>query len=216
MTMKTIRGKMAAYAQVPAADRPTDATLTDYTNFHGMMCRPSMAQRCIDSFSGTILFMPTDTCPTDIARYDCGNGILNLWSYYLLVIFSLTGLSTLFKQTKFLVAETVPLQQVNLIDDETIVSKHNSVLKVDQNILNYVVNQTNSSSLQLQRKFEYHFGGLVPVSVMMLHFVCNKGLLHLVEVYQVERGRHVFSFLTDTLGQAVRWIVSKTAKQKQK
>ncbi len=153
--------------------------------------------------------MPEHYSQSTIEKYDCSGGELNLWSYYLLVIVSFTGLSTLCKQTKFLVAENVPIQEQAFTAAEDLVSVYNPRLKVDQSVLNYVMKQTSSSSLQLARKFEYHFGLIVPVSVIMLHFQCNKGLLHLVEVYQVERGRRFFAFITDTLGEAVRWIVGK-------
>jgi len=212
--MTSSRGRTAAF--VPAT-HPA-ATLNDYSNFHGMLCRPSTAQKCINSFNGTILFMP-EHCrtsdPANIARYDCSGGILNLASYYLLVVVSLTGLSTLFRQTKFLVAEQVPFQQQQVNVDDLVSKQSNSRLAVDQNVLNYVLQQTNSSSLQVVRRFEYHFGGLVPVSVIMLHFVCDKGLLHLVEVYHVKRGRRIFAFITDTLGEAVRRVVGEGTKKEQ-
>ena len=109
-------------------------------------------------------------------------------------------------------AENVPIKEQAFVVED-LVSMHNPQLKVDQNVLNYVMKQTSSSSLQLVRKFEYHFGFIVPISVIMLHFQCNKGLLHLVEVYQVERGRHFFAFITDTLGEAVRWVVGKKQRK---
>jgi hypothetical protein len=199
-----MRGRTGAFA-APAGH---SASLDDYINFHGMKCHPQTAQRCITSFTGTVLFMPEHYSQSTIARYDCSGGILNLWSYYLLVIFSFTGLSTMCKQTKFLVAENVPVkEQAFAVED--LVSMHNPQLKVDQNVMNYVMKQTSSSSLKLVRKFEYHFGSILPVSVIMFHFRCNNGLLHLVEVYQVERGRHLFAFITDTLGEAIRWAIGK-------
>lgn len=206
---------MSRTAAFAAAPRPSVATLDDYTNFHGMLCRPRTAQRCIDSFTGTVLFMPVhcdDTSPA-IARYDCSNGMLTLWSYYALVLVSLTGLSTLFKQTKFLVAQQVPPEQEQANVDQLVSQHCHPPLSVTQNVLDYVLQQTDSFSLQLTRRFEYHFGGLVPVSVIMLHLVCDKGLLHLVEVYRVERGRRLFSFFTDTLGEAVRWMVGGGKKR---
>lgn len=206
--MTTNKSRTAAFG-APVAR--TDATLDDYTNFHGMLCRPSTAQRCIDSFTGTVLFMP-EHGTSEPNRYDCSNGMLSLWSYYLLVVVSLTGLSTLLKQTEFLTAENVPAQQ-HLNVDELVSKQNNPLLSVDQNVLDYVMKQTDSSSLQLKRYFEYHFGGLVPVSVIMLHFLCDKGLLHLVEVYHVERCRTIFAFLADTLGEAVRWMVGKGTKK---
>ena len=202
---------MAAFASVA---RPS-VTIEDYRNFHGMLCRPITARRCIDSFTGTILFMPTHYSTNTICRYDCSNGMLNLFSYYLLVLVSFTGLSTLFQQTKFLAAEKVPAYPHQLNVDKKLVSKRNPKLFVDKNVLDYIMHQTDSSTLQLVRRFEYYFGGLVPLSVIMLHFVCDKGFLHLVEVYEVERWRQVFSFVTDTLGEAVRWITGKQLKKEQ-
>jgi hypothetical protein len=203
---------MSRTAAFAAAPRPSVATLDDYTNFHGMLCRPRTAQRCIDSFTGTVLFIPEHCETSAISRYDCSK-MLTLWSYYALVLVSLTGLSTLFKQTKFLVAQQVPPEQEQANADQLVSQHCHPPLSVTQNVLDYVLQQTDSSSLQLTRRFEYHFGGLVPVSVIMLHLSCDKGLLHLVEVYRVERGRRLFSFLTDTLGEAVRWMVSRGKKK---
>lgn len=215
----TMTPKTAAFSAIPGA------TLEDYRNFHGMLCRPSTAQRCIDSFTGTILFIPeqpSSSTSETISTYDCSNGMLNLWSYYLLVLFSLTGLSTLFKQTKFLVGEnvadaaTIPFHQAQANDTTAIITSTHITppLHVDKHVLNYVMQQTNSASLQLRRRFEYHFGGVIPVSVIMLHFQCNKGLLHLVEVYRAERAPSLFGRLTSILGNAVRWIVEMTGKKK--
>mmetsp|Transcript_28281 Transcript_28281/g.44114 ORF Transcript_28281/g.44114 Transcript_28281/m.44114 type:complete len:152 (+) Transcript_28281:749-1204(+) len=90
-------------------------SLTDYTNFHGMLIRPRKAQACIQSFKGCILFMPSDygrdsaTFPLqDWSPFEVRS--LNLWSYFALVFFSLTGLSTLLNFTKTLDARESDLE----------------------------------------------------------------------------------------------------------
>jgi hypothetical protein len=156
-----------------------------------MLCHPKTARRCIDSFTGSILFMPHDYTTTQqnktLLNYDCGGGILTLISYYLLVLVTFTGLSTLLQQTEIRTAEETFLE----LNDKNaiIVSQHDNRLRVDRLVLDYILRQNpNSSSLKLTRRFDYQFGGLVPISVIMLHLTCDQGLLHLVEVYRVRDG----------------------------
>lgn len=152
-----------------------DASLEDYTNFHGMLCHPATATRCIGSFTGSIFFAPSDDT-RNLERYDCTGGILSLCSYYLLVLMSFTGLSTLLRQTEFRTAREYSTS--NEVTTE-IVSEHDSMLVAEPHVLDYCKEQTKSSSLHLKRRFEYNFG-LVGLSVMMLHLECDKKLLHLV------------------------------------
>ena len=85
--------------------KPRQATLADFTHFHGMLSRPTTAQRCIDAFSGTIVLLPNDYHgKANLPEYDYSGATLNLFSYYGLVLFSLTGLWTLLGWTRFLVA----------------------------------------------------------------------------------------------------------------
>ena len=105
--MKTVAAFAAEYVAAPSSP-----SLEEYTHFHGMLCKPSTAARCVESFNGTVLFMPHDYYdPTMTKRessslqpFDCTRPILSVVSYYLLVWMSLTGLSTLLRQTKFLVS----------------------------------------------------------------------------------------------------------------
>jgi hypothetical protein len=69
--------------------------------------------------------------------------------------------------------------------------------------LEYIKEKTNSKSLLLQRRFEYHFR-LVNLSVVMLHFYSpDNGLLHLVEVFQFENS--ILGPLVRNLLQAWNW-----------
>ncbi|KAG7351164.1 hypothetical protein IV203_010524 [Nitzschia inconspicua] len=84
-------------------------SLTDYTNFHGMLCRVGTARRCIQSFDGVALFADQSTYHRndhDLSSVDYKHkGILlglSVVNYYLLVLFSLTGACTLVGRTKFL------------------------------------------------------------------------------------------------------------------
>jgi hypothetical protein len=187
------------------------ASLDDYTNFHGMLCRPRTAKRCIDSFTGSILFMPDHyTTSKTLENYDCGRGITNTLTYYLLVLITFTGLSTLLQQTEIRMAEETLLK---LDSDNTVIcSPHDGRLKVDSSVLDYVLRQHNSTNLKLTRRFHFYFGGLVPISVIMLHLECNQGLLHLVEVYRVERLSTLYSGIFScmaTVLQGIRWTKRK-------
>ena len=165
------------------------ASLEDYKNFHVMLCHPKAAKRCINSFNGSILFMPHHYTQQTLSDYDCGGGILTLISYYLLVLVTFTGLSTLLQQTEIRTAEETFLELND--NNAVIVSQYDNRLKVDRLVLDYILRQNpNSSSLKLIRCFDYHFGRLVPISVIMLHLKCDQGLLHLVEVYRVHRWRN--------------------------
>lgn len=83
-------------------------TLAEYTRFHGMLISPGPAQRCIDSFTGKILFMPSsysrgfDTCPLSDPKKSSQWQVpaINLSSYYCLVLSSLTGLSSALGMTE--------------------------------------------------------------------------------------------------------------------
>jgi hypothetical protein len=197
------------------------ASLNDYTNFHGMLCRPRTAKRCIDSFTGSILFMPvhytTTTATTTLENYDCGGGITNTLTYYLLVLVTFTGLSTLLQQTEIrTVQETETLLELDNNNNHTVIrSHHDGRLKVDSSVLDYILRQHNSTNLKLTRRFDFYFGGLVPISVMMLHLTCNQGLLHLVEVYRVERLSTVYSTIfmcVATIFRSIRCIRLTTVK----
>lgn len=159
-------------------------SLQDYTHFHGMLCRPSTARRCLQSFDGRVLFMPVGYQPP-LARFDysrpvlVGNWSMNpftTFTYYVLVWISLTGLSTLLKRTKFLQA-----QETNEAIDgsSSITAEHCSDLRLDPSVLEYLGN-----SCTLRRRFEYDFK-IPRLQVTMLH-IEQRGKLSLVEIYRCE------------------------------
>mmetsp|Transcript_3436 Transcript_3436/g.4979 ORF Transcript_3436/g.4979 Transcript_3436/m.4979 type:complete len:245 (-) Transcript_3436:80-814(-) len=176
--------------------------LQDYIHMHGMLCHPATAQRTLNSFDGTILFMPFDylleeeavdciaSSSVDFGCHDFTG--VTVFMYYLLVICSFTGLSTLLKQTKFLVGreeneEMQPPKNNETSREVQYVAEHNKNLQVHRSVLNYVKERSGSKLIRLKRRFEYDFGGIAKLSVMMLHFYSeDTGLLHLVEVYQIK------------------------------
>jgi hypothetical protein len=162
----------------------TAASLQDYINFHGMLCHSKTAQRCIQSFDGRIVFAPTGYSESTLPMFDYRGGSsllrLNLFTYYLLVMASLTGLATLFRQTRFLAADE---KEETLSTKEPFVSSFHPELRVEPFVWNYIA--PSEESITLQRRFEYEFTGFVPIKVLMLHIIC-KDRLHLVEVYQCD------------------------------
>lgn len=208
-----------AFAHVPAwSGRPSTtlakpalklrggASLTEYERFHGMLVGPGSAQRCIESFNGRILFMPSsysrdaDSFPAK-GRSPWEPSTLNLFTYYLLVLFSLTGLSTLLGQTSVLDARALSSDSDSdgLERQRQLCSAETPRLVVDQIALDYLVAPGSSRPLahavQLKRRFEYNFK-LAGVRVVMLHFIslgpdgtpvfdaAGNEILHLVEVYE--------------------------------
>jgi hypothetical protein len=159
------------------------ASLSDYTHFHGMLCRPETAARCIQSFAGgTILFMPSHYTPATLSSFDCSHkGVLTTTSYYMLVLFSLTGMSTLLGWTDFRMAQE--FEDATTQDAQPpLTSQYKECLRVEPSVLEYCKRHSSAEVLVLKRRFEYHFR-LVGLEVVMLHFLCNHNKLHLVEVY---------------------------------
>ena len=167
--------KKAVSASEPAP------SLEDYTNFHGMLCWPKTAKRCIDSFDGLVLFMPSNYGSATLEKYDRTRPALTVLRYYLLVLISFTGLSTLLKITKFHCARQENAQPIT----GPIAAESNEDLIADESVWQYIMDQSQTKNLKLTRRFEYSFCcGLI--SVVMLHITCSRNLLHLVEVYQVK------------------------------
>ena len=120
---------------------------------------------------------------------------LNLLTYYVLVVVSLTGLSTWLKQTSVLEAREQGLQL-----DRALVSTANPHLKIDQCVLNYLLAEdSRAKAVMVKRRFEFHFR-LADVEVVMLHLVSlgsdgepilrgGRQVTHLVEVYQCPWGQ---------------------------
>jgi hypothetical protein len=163
----------------------TAASLQDYVNFHGMLCHPKTTQRCIQSFDGSIVFAPTGYSESTLPMFEyTGDGSsllrLNIFTYYLLVLTSLTGLATLCRQTRFLAADE---KEETLSRKEPFVSSFHPELRVEPFVWKYI--NPSEEKMILKRRFEYEFKGFVPIKVIMLHILCQDRL-HLVEVYQCD------------------------------
>ena len=164
---------MVALPSPTATAGQNKASVKDFSHFHGMLCRPSTAQRCIDEFVGaTILFMPldynnkkhqtniqSDNKPTKhspassslshFRTWDASH-ILTTTSYYGLVLLSFTGLSTLLRQTRFLVGrQETPAtdnslsseNQPSKILDGKIVAESNPNLVIEESVFDYIIAQ---------------------------------------------------------------------------
>jgi hypothetical protein len=150
----------------------TPVGLPDFTRFHGMLCGPAASQRCIDAFDGRTLFMPHDYKQKGIAAYEViGSGMsgLNIFTYYSLVLSSLTGLSTLLGATTTITSE----EDLGGITDPT----------VTPDIKDYLHPGHPSPHTLIIRRFEYHFM-LPDIRVKMWHLLGEDGKLSLLEIYQ--------------------------------
>jgi hypothetical protein len=188
------------------------ASLHQYANFHGMLCHPKTAQRCIQSFDGKIVFAPmgysSSTFP--MFEYSAGSALsrLNIFTYYLLVLFSLTGLATLCRRTRFVAADD---QEETVISaKEPFVSTFHSELRVEPFVWNYIA--PSGEKIILKRRFEYKFEGFVPIKVIMLHLVCEDKL-HLVEVYRCDN--RFFRGLLLGLQQCMSWLRGTATRKRE-
>jgi hypothetical protein len=86
-------------------ERPT---IQDYKALHSMVCSPSQARRCLNSFNGAILFADCsvfnkpDVSAKDLDLVDYNHSVvpLNVVTYYLFVIVSFSGICTLLGYTQ--------------------------------------------------------------------------------------------------------------------
>jgi hypothetical protein len=84
----------------------SEPTMSEFKAFHGMVCNPVSAQKCIDYFDGGALFASQQdyarTTTNDLSFLDFTRTPipLNLFTYYTLVLFSCTGFLSLLGQTK--------------------------------------------------------------------------------------------------------------------
>ena len=187
----------------------SNPSLQEFAAFHGMVCNPISSRRCISYFDGGALFASQD----DYAALDLGSFDytrtpvrLNLFTYYFLVIFSGTGLLTLFgKTTPSLICHEDVLFSSKTIHDcgenEPAVESKSlknipgmTSLVIPNKAIDYIIQRSfefqrvdNGSNMmsdvtqvRLIRRFEYQFGNLL--SVIMCHFDCD-GRKYLVEVY---------------------------------
>jgi hypothetical protein len=185
------------------------ATLADFIHFHGMLCAPRTAQRCIQAFQGaSVLFLPhTYTRPLERFDYNNSNSRaiqfnpfqkLTLVTYYLLVWCSGTGLASWFGQTQCLVAEEFVDEPVVTVPPTDTASPETVDAYRDWNahpwIAAYLTHFAASTApddgqppapLRWKRRFEFHFGGCAQLHVVMWH-IQQGPFLHLVEVYRCD------------------------------
>ncbi len=145
--------------------------MSEFINFHGMLISPASAMRCVASINGVVLFMPSNYKERGISAYQVT--YLTTITYYLLVLFSFTGLSTTLQMTDFL--ESAEDLQKGLASPE-----------VTEDIIAFVAKQASlpASDLKVIRRFSFHFR-LPGFKVKMFHLSDGRssGKLHLVEIY---------------------------------
>ena len=167
---------------------PAAGSMADFTRFHGMHCGIQTAQRCVSSFNGVIIFSPssytmdstssfpmdsTSSFPNaeDVSPFEVRRK-LTVARYYLLVLCTLTGLSTLIGLTK-----TIDASEGSAAQAVT------HPLHPDAQMLKYLERRAGAP-VRLVRRFEFRFR-LVGLHVVMLHYLSDSdGRLHLVEVYE--------------------------------
>ena len=168
----------SALLAVPA---PREPTLAEFERFHAMLPRPGVARRCVAAFQNTIVFAPASYTDADFpahgdSRYEVKR--LTVFAYWLLVLASLTGLSTLLGRTDTLDARAVDVINEREVDD--VLPPHG--LHPSEAMMAYVRRKAGER-VRPCRRFEFNFR-LAGLAVVMLHFRGETtGRLHLVEIY---------------------------------
>ena len=169
----------SALLAVPA---PREPTLAEFERFHAMLPRPGVARRCVAAFQNTIVFAPASyTDAEDFpahgdSRYEVKR--LTVFAYWLLVLASLTGLSTMLGCTDTVDARVVDVINEQEVDD--VLPPHG--LHPSEAMMAHVRRKAGER-VRPCRRFEFNFR-LACLSVVMLHFRGETtGRLHLVEIY---------------------------------
>ena len=168
----------SALLAVPA---PREPTLAEFERFHAMLPRPGVARRCVAAFQNTIVFAPASYTDADFpshgdSRYEVKR--LTVLAYWLLVLASLTGLSTMLGCTDTVDARAVDVINEREVDD--VLPPHG--LHPSEAMMAYVRRKAGER-VRPCRRFEFNFR-LACLSVVMLHFRGETtGRLHLVEIY---------------------------------
>ena len=165
-----------------AVSAPREPTLAEFERFHAMLPRPGVARRCVAAFQNTIVFAPASYTDADDfpahgdSRYEVKR--LTVFAYWLLVLVSLTGLSTLLGRTDCLDAREVDVINEREVDD--VLPPHG--LHPSEAMMSYVRRKAGER-VRPCRRFEFNFR-LAGLAVVMLHFRGETtGRLHLVEIY---------------------------------
>mmetsp|Transcript_19245 Transcript_19245/g.39247 ORF Transcript_19245/g.39247 Transcript_19245/m.39247 type:complete len:195 (-) Transcript_19245:151-735(-) len=169
--------------------------LHDYYRFHSMLCGLAASRRCVESFDGTILFMPATYDPASFDADDSATLLpfevpsLTVLKYYLLVLGSLTGLCSLLGQTRTLDASE---------GDNLRAPSNPHALTVHPNVVACLARRSQATgggpagaTVRLVRRFEFRFR-LVGLWVAMHHYrttadESGNERLSLVEVYTFDR-----------------------------
>ena len=169
----------SALLAVPA---PREPTLAEFERFHAMLPRPGVARRCVAAFQNTIVFAPASYTDADDfpahgdSRYEVKR--LTVLAYWLLVLASFTGLSTMLGRTDVLDAREVDVINEKEVDD--VLPPH--ALHPSEAMMTYVRRKAGER-VRPCRRFEFNFR-LAGLAVVMLHFRGETtGRLHLVEIY---------------------------------
>lgn len=218
-------------------------SLKEFEAFHGMVCNPISSQRCIQYFDGCALFASQeDYATTNLKTFDYTRTPipLNIFTYYMLVVFSCTGLiSLLGMTTPSLICEENTVFSTDRFDKEkedlpVVQSKTlknipgEKILFIPNKVIFYIIQRSlglhesdEISSLKsallpkvkLIRRFEYQFGNLL--SVMMCHFVCNDHK-YLVEVYSFHHTESFVARIISSIMKGARWVLDFVGQPKKK
>ena len=168
----------SALLAVPA---PREPTLAEFERFHAMLPRPGVARRCVAAFQNTIVFAPASYTDADFpahgdSRYEVKR--LTVLAYWLLVLASFTGLSTMLGCTDVIDARECEIINEREVDD--VLPPHG--LHPSEAMMAYVRRKAGEH-VRPCRRFEFNFR-LAGLAVVMLHFRGETtGRLHLVEIY---------------------------------
>ena len=168
----------SALLAVPA---PREPTLAEFERFHAMLPRPGVARRCVAAFQNTIVFAPASYTDANFpargdSRYEVKR--LTVFAYWLLVLASFTGLSTMLGCTDVIDARECEIINEREVDD--VLPPHG--LHPSEAMMAYVRRKAGEH-VRPCRRFEFNFR-LAGLAVVMLHFRGETtGRLHLVEIY---------------------------------
>jgi hypothetical protein len=175
-----------------------------FLNYHGMFCGPAAAKICTDSFTGRVLFLPSQNTTSDILeplipmvyeskelrKKDLKKG-MTVRNYYKMVFSTFTGVSTFLRLTD--ISEPI----IKTLDEGGIdPKKHPDIAAVlnDAQIMKYLQQKGKGlNDFTAIRKFDYYFS-LVCLRVTMIHLIesspkktSDEGDLHLIEIYNLDR-----------------------------
>ena len=193
-----------------AAPAPREPTLAEFERFHAMLPRPGVARRCVAAFQNTIVFAPASYTDADDfpahgdSRYEVKR--LTVFAYWLLVLASFTGLSTMLGCTDVIDAREAEIINEQEVDD--VLPPHG--LHPSEAMMAYVRRKAGER-MRPCRRFEFNFR-LAGLAVVMLHFRGETtGRLHLVEIYH-SRWPAPIRWLFETAKALVAGLVSPSRR----